>query len=191
MCSSIGPYSDLCCTHTNCLLGVKRKFTFSYENLLCERSLTFSVLWLQGKKTVLKKTQTKSKPGILCMMCLFFSPLEVEQWLPGMACLLYWGLLTGIFLLCWTVLILPAWRSAVSMTRRERISFHGEITVFIEHLQLKPKFKVIATRAICTKYYGAQHHINAENGLQYVTICMCVCIYIMCYLGYKACSVGS
>lgn len=77
------------------------------------------------------------------------------------------------------------------MTRRERISFHGEITVFIEHLQLKPKFKVIATRAICTKYYGAQHHINAENGLQYVTICMCVCIYIMCYLGYKACSVGS
>lgn len=77
------------------------------------------------------------------------------------------------------------------MTRRERISFHGEMTVFIEHLHLKPKFKVITNKAICTKYDGAQHHINAENGLQYVTIYMCVCIYIMCYLGYKACSVGS
>lgn len=39
---------------------------------------------------------------------------------------------------------------------------------------------MIKNKAICTKYYGAQHHKNSENGLQYVTIYVCVCIYILC-----------
>lgn len=51
------------------------------------------------------------------------------------------------------------------------------MTVFLKHLHLKPKFKVIINKAFCTKYYGARHHINAENGLQYVTRYICMYIH--------------
>lgn len=50
--------------------------------------------------------------------------------------------------------------------------------MFIEPLHPKPKFKVRTNNTICAKYYGAQHHINAENGLQYVTIYIYVCMYM-------------
>lgn len=48
----------------------------------------------------------------------------------------------------------------------------GQMTAFIEHWQLKHKFKVIINKAICTKYCGAQ--------LKMVAIChyIYVCMYI-------------
>lgn len=64
-----------------------------------------------------------------------------------------------LYFLSLTAVILPAWRSAVTMTRREKGSLHREMTVFMEHLHRGyPNFKVIKNKAICTKYYGAQHH---------------------------------
>lgn len=61
------------------------------------------------------------------------------------------------------------------MTRRERISLHGQMTVFIEHLQLKHKFKVIINKAICTKYRGAQLKMVCNMSLY-----ICVHVYILC-----------
>lgn len=61
------------------------------------------------------------------------------------------------------------------MTRRERISLRGEMTVFIEHLQFKRKFKVIINKATCTKYCGAQLKMVCNMSLY-----ICVYVYTLC-----------
>lgn len=61
------------------------------------------------------------------------------------------------------------------MTRRERTSLRGQMTEFIEHLQLKCKFKVIINKVICTKYCGAQLKMVCNMSLY-----ICVYVYILC-----------
>lgn len=55
------------------------------------------------------------------------------------------------------------------------MSLCGQMTVFIEHLQLKHKFKVIINKAICTKYCGAQLKMVCNMSLY-----RCVYVYTSC-----------
>lgn len=47
--------------------------------------------------------------------------------------------------------------------------------MFIEHLQLKRKFKVIINKATCTKYCGAQLEMVCNMSLY-----ICVYVYTLC-----------